>query len=98
MAEDVKHGLSNPAIAALCDLTLNAVKFHVSSALGKLGLSSRRELQQWSGVRADSALANAGHQDRSTAWARPGVPDNARPANDSGLASQCRWADGDNPA
>lgn len=68
VVEGVKHGLSNPAIAALCDLTVNAVKFHVSSALGKLGLSSRRELQQWSGVRADSALAKAGHQERSTAW------------------------------
>jgi DNA-binding CsgD family transcriptional regulator/catechol 2,3-dioxygenase-like lactoylglutathione lyase family enzyme len=68
VVEGVRHGLTNPAIAARCDLTLDAVKFHVSSALGKLGLTSRQELQQWSGVRADSALAKAGYQDRSANW------------------------------
>ena len=68
IVEGVRHGLTNPAIAALCDLTLDAVKFHVSSALGKLGLSSRQELKQWSGVRADSALARAGQHDRSADW------------------------------
>lgn len=57
IAEGVRHGLTNPAIAAKCDLSVNAVKFHVSSILSKLGLSSRRELQQWGGIRADSALA-----------------------------------------
>lgn len=68
VVEGVRHGLTNPAIAARCDLTLDAVKFHVSSALGKLGLASRQELRQWSGVRADSALARASHQDRSAEW------------------------------
>jgi catechol 2,3-dioxygenase-like lactoylglutathione lyase family enzyme/DNA-binding CsgD family transcriptional regulator len=68
VVEGVRHGLTNPAIATRCDLTVDAVKFHVSSALGKLGLSSRQELQQWSGVRADSAMAKAGHQDRSADW------------------------------
>lgn len=66
--EGVRHGLTNPAIAARCDLTLDAVKFHVSSALGKLGLTSRQELQQWSGVRADSALAKTSHRDRLEVW------------------------------
>lgn len=68
VVEGVRHGLTNPAIAARCDLTLDAVKFHVSSALGKLGLASRQELRQWSGVRADSALARVSHQDRSAEW------------------------------
>jgi DNA-binding CsgD family transcriptional regulator/catechol 2,3-dioxygenase-like lactoylglutathione lyase family enzyme len=68
VVEGVRHGLTNPAIAARCDLTLDAVKFHVSSALGKLGLTSRQELQQWSGVRADSALAKTSHRDRLAAW------------------------------
>lgn len=68
VVEGVRHGLSNPAIAARCNLSLDAVKFHVSSALSKLALTSRQELQQWSGVRADSALAKAGHQDQSADW------------------------------
>lgn len=65
VVEGVRHGLTNPAIAARCDLTLDAVKFHVSSALGKLGLDNRQALRQWSGVRADSVLAKAAAQDRS---------------------------------
>ena len=68
VVEGVRHGLTNPAIADRCDLTLDAVKFHVSSALGKLGLTSRQELQQWSGVRADSALAKTSHRDRLEVW------------------------------
>ncbi|MGL5837505.1 MAG: LuxR C-terminal-related transcriptional regulator [Sphingorhabdus sp.] len=68
VAEGVRHGLTNPAIAALCDLTIDAVKFHVSNALGKLGLNSRQELRQWSGVRADSALAQSDIGNRSAEW------------------------------
>lgn len=68
VVEGVRHGLTNPAIAARCDLSLDAVKFHVSSALGKLGLTSRQELQQWSGVRADSALAKTSHRARLEVW------------------------------
>lgn len=66
--EGVRHGLTNPAIAARCGVSLDAVKFHVSSALGKLGLKSRRELRQWPGVRADSALATAGVREGTPTW------------------------------
>lgn len=68
VVEGVRHGLTNPAIADRCNLTLDTVKFHVSSVLGKLGLISRRELQQWSGVRADSARALVGDRNRLTEW------------------------------
>ncbi len=70
VVEGVRHGLTNPAIADRCNLTRDAVKFHVSSALGKLGLTSRRQLQQWPGVRTDSALAMAQDQDQdhSSDW------------------------------
>lgn len=57
VVEGVRHGLTNPAIARLCGLSTDAVKFHVSNVLGKLGLQSRSELRQWSGIRSDSALA-----------------------------------------
>jgi DNA-binding CsgD family transcriptional regulator/catechol 2,3-dioxygenase-like lactoylglutathione lyase family enzyme len=56
IVEGVRHGLTNSALAAKFDLSLDGVKFHVSSVLLKLGLKSRRELRRWSGVRADSAL------------------------------------------
>lgn len=78
VVEGVRHGLSNPAIAARCNLTLDAVKFHVSSALSKLELTSRQELQQWSGVRADSALAKVDNRDRSAEWSLGQVSRTAR--------------------
>ena len=55
-AEWVRHGLSNRQIAARLGVSLDAVKFHVGNALGKLGLASRAELRRWDGVRRDSAL------------------------------------------
>jgi catechol 2,3-dioxygenase-like lactoylglutathione lyase family enzyme len=48
--------MSNPTIARRLGISLDAVKFHVSGALGKLGFTGRRELRQWTGVRQDSAL------------------------------------------
>jgi catechol 2,3-dioxygenase-like lactoylglutathione lyase family enzyme len=84
--EGVRHGLTNPAIAARCSLSLDAVKFHVSGALGKLGLTARQELQQWSGARVDSALAMVGDQDRSCDWSLGQV---SRTARD--LVSMADW-------
>jgi len=52
----VRHGLSNPAIAARLGISVDAVKFHVGNALQKLGFASRKELKLWSGVRRDSNL------------------------------------------
>lgn len=86
VVEGVRHGLTNPAIAARCNLTVDAVKFHVSSALGKLGLSSRRELRQWSGVRADSALATRGAEALAASWSLGQV---ARATRD--LARTVEW-------
>lgn len=56
IAEQVRHGLTNRRIAERTGVSLDAVKFHVSSALGKLGFSSRRELRLWDGIAAHSAL------------------------------------------
>lgn len=73
VVEGVRHGLTNPAIAERTGLSLNAVKLHVSSTLGKLGFRNRRALQQWSGVRADSVLADSvrpgkEHPAQAQAW------------------------------
>jgi DNA-binding CsgD family transcriptional regulator/catechol 2,3-dioxygenase-like lactoylglutathione lyase family enzyme len=56
VVEAVRHGMSNPAIAARQGVSTDAVKYHVANALNKLGFSSRRELRQWDGVRRDSKL------------------------------------------
>lgn len=56
VAEQVRHGLTNRRIAERTGISVDAVKFHVSSALGKLGFSSRRELRLWDGVARDSVL------------------------------------------
>lgn len=68
VVEGVRHGLSNPAIAAKLGITTDAVKFHVSNALGKLELADRRELRRWPGVRNDSALANATRVPPMNGW------------------------------
>ena len=57
VAEFVRHGLSNPAIAARLGTSTDAVKFHVANILVKLGLPSRMELRHWTGVRRGAALA-----------------------------------------
>jgi DNA-binding CsgD family transcriptional regulator/catechol 2,3-dioxygenase-like lactoylglutathione lyase family enzyme len=56
VAEAVRHGLTNRAIAARQGVSADAVKFHVANALAKLGMASRKELRQWDGVRAGSVL------------------------------------------
>ena len=59
----VQHGLSNREIAARRGVSLDAVKFHVSNALSKLGLANRAALRRWFRVPATSALR---HTDQST--------------------------------
>ncbi len=50
--------MSNPQIAARRGFSINAVKFHVSNALAKLGLTSRSQLRQWPGIARASALSS----------------------------------------
>ena len=63
VAEQVRHGLTNSRIAQRMGVSTDAVKFHVSNALSKLGFSSRRELALWDGVAKGTAL----HQMRRSA-------------------------------
>jgi DNA-binding CsgD family transcriptional regulator/predicted enzyme related to lactoylglutathione lyase len=57
VANQVRHGLSNPRIAERMGVSLDAVKFHVGNALGKLGFTSRAELKLWDDVAKGTALA-----------------------------------------
>jgi DNA-binding CsgD family transcriptional regulator/catechol 2,3-dioxygenase-like lactoylglutathione lyase family enzyme len=56
VAEQVRHGMNNRHIAHRMGVSLDAVKFHVSNALSKLGFSSREELRLWDGVAKNTAL------------------------------------------
>lgn len=56
VADGVRHGLTNPQIARRQGISADAVKFHVSSILGKLGMASRKELRRWSGIDSASAM------------------------------------------
>ena len=53
----VKHGMTNREIAARQGITLDAVKFHVSNVMSKLGIDNRRSLRQWTRVPKGSALS-----------------------------------------
>ena len=52
--------MSNPTIARRQGVSIDAVKFHVSNALTKLGFTRRAELRRWTGIQNDSALARGG--------------------------------------
>jgi DNA-binding CsgD family transcriptional regulator/catechol 2,3-dioxygenase-like lactoylglutathione lyase family enzyme len=52
----LRHGLSNRQIARRFGISLDAVKFHTSNIVSKLGLDGRAALKRWRGVPNDSAL------------------------------------------
>jgi DNA-binding CsgD family transcriptional regulator/catechol 2,3-dioxygenase-like lactoylglutathione lyase family enzyme len=58
VVEGVRHGLSNPEIAKLQNVSMDAVKYHVANALLKLGLENRKALRQWDGINKSSLLFN----------------------------------------
>lgn len=56
VVDAVRHGMSNAQIARRRGVSLDAVKYHLANAIGKLGLQDRRALRMWDGVRRDSNL------------------------------------------
>lgn len=50
----VQHGMTNVEIARRRGISVNAVKFHVTNALAKVGVTDRRELRRW--VRTGEAI------------------------------------------
>ena len=56
MVNAVRHGMSNGEIRRRLGVSLDAVKYHVSNARGKLGLETRAELRHWTGAPVESAL------------------------------------------
>jgi DNA-binding CsgD family transcriptional regulator/catechol 2,3-dioxygenase-like lactoylglutathione lyase family enzyme len=56
IAHGIQHGMTNREIAARRGISLDAVKFHVSNVLAKLGLEDRKALRTWFRVPRDSSL------------------------------------------
>ena len=56
VVDAVRHGMSNAQIARRRGISVDAVKFHLVNAVGKLALRDRRALRGWDGVRRDSRL------------------------------------------
>ena len=52
--------MTNAEISRRLHISLDAVKFHVANAVGKLSLRNRTALKHWSGVPADGALTKKG--------------------------------------
>ena len=51
-----RHGMSNGEIARRRGVSRDAVKYHLTNAIEKIGVTDRRELRAWDGVRRDSHL------------------------------------------
>jgi DNA-binding CsgD family transcriptional regulator/extradiol dioxygenase family protein len=60
IAHAVKHGMTNRAIAERRGISIDAVNFHVTNIVAKLGLKNRRELRQWFRAPKASALNRRG--------------------------------------
>ena len=88
VVEAVRHGMSNPTIAHRQGVSVDAVKFHVSNVLAKLGFASRRELRRWAGIRNGSAAAQRGKIVTGTLQLGP-LGQVARSVKDIGAAE--RW-------
>ncbi|HEX4857666.1 MAG TPA: LuxR C-terminal-related transcriptional regulator [Usitatibacteraceae bacterium] len=52
----VRHGLSNPRIAAQLGVSPDAVKFHVANILMKTSLADRRAIRHWDAIAKSSLL------------------------------------------
>jgi DNA-binding CsgD family transcriptional regulator/catechol 2,3-dioxygenase-like lactoylglutathione lyase family enzyme len=55
----VQHGMTSREIARRRGISVDAVKFHLSNVIAKLGLRDRKALRAWFGAPNSSALASA---------------------------------------
>jgi DNA-binding CsgD family transcriptional regulator/catechol 2,3-dioxygenase-like lactoylglutathione lyase family enzyme len=56
VVEALRHGMSTREIAQRRDISIDAVKFHIANACGKLGLNGVAALRRWDGVTRASPL------------------------------------------
>lgn len=56
VVEALRHGMSTKEIAQRRGISVDAVKFHIANACGKLGLRGVTALRRWDGIARSSAL------------------------------------------
>ena len=61
----VQHGMTNRDIAERRGISLDAVKYHVANAIGKLGVRNRKALRQWFRAPKGDALSRKQPMDTS---------------------------------
>jgi catechol 2,3-dioxygenase-like lactoylglutathione lyase family enzyme/DNA-binding CsgD family transcriptional regulator len=88
VVDAVRHGMSNAQIARGRGVSLDAVKFHLANAVGKLGLRDRRALRAWDGIRRDSHL-HSREQDMEQPLELGSIGQISRSVSDVGAAE--RW-------
>jgi DNA-binding CsgD family transcriptional regulator/catechol-2,3-dioxygenase len=84
----VQHGMSNVEIAKRRGVSVDAVKFHVSNALAKLGLRNRRELRAWFRTPAVGALAAKGESNMKDAAKITQIGQISRTVSDTAASEQ----------
>jgi catechol 2,3-dioxygenase-like lactoylglutathione lyase family enzyme/DNA-binding CsgD family transcriptional regulator len=62
----VRHGMTNRAIARRFGVSLDAIKYRVANAVGKLALDNRSDLREWHGAPKGSALGKGTAMDDGT--------------------------------
>ena len=87
VANAIKHGMSNRAIAERRGISVDAVKFHVANIVAKLGVTNRKELLHWFRAPKGSAL-NRRPTDVSTSVALGQIGQIARTVKDIEQARQ----------
>ena len=85
IANAVRHGLGNRDIAARRGVSVEAVKYHISNVLQKLGYSTRKDLRRWNGIARDSALFGQ-ETDMTETMAMASLGQVARPVRDIAAA------------
>ena len=56
IVEGVRHGMTSRQIAERRNISIDAVKYHVSNILQKLDISNRTELRAWNGINRTSTI------------------------------------------
>ncbi|MBO9671727.1 MAG: hypothetical protein J7485_14560 [Sphingobium sp.] len=56
VVEALRHGMSTREIAERREISIDAVKFHIANACGKIGLKGVAQLKRWDGITRASPL------------------------------------------
>ncbi len=85
----LQHGMTNAEVARRRGISVNAVKFHVSNALAKLGLPDRRALRAWFKAPRDSAVSAGRRRTMTAEFPLGPIGQIARSVSD--IAASERW-------